>query len=113
MPTVRFSQFKDLDGNIDFMNNAGKVVTNGTTVIFTGLGILIGMQIHDPIDGGSFHWTNSVGDPIDGLVNTTLKGVTTRAGTFGAKNTPCPAGLKIVVANAVDVVIAIAAAKPA
>ena len=111
MSTIKMEQFKDLDGNIDFMNNAGKVVTNGTTEIFTGEGILIGTQIVDPIDGGSFHYTNTAGDPIQQLVNATLKGPTTRAGTFGAKNTPITAGLIIVVANAVDVVIAIAAAK--
>lgn len=111
MATVRFEQFKDLDGNIDFMNNAGKVVTNGTTEIMTGVGILIGIVINEPIDGGVYHWTNTAGDSIDPLVNATLKGSTTRAGTIGSKNVPITAGLKIIVASAVGVVIAVAAAR--
>ena len=112
METIRIVQAKDLDGNIDFMNNGGKTFTNGTTELIESVGIFIGIQIKVPIDGGTYHFTNTAGDPIDGLVNATLKGSTTRAGTFGAKNVPIAAGLKIIVAGAGGVVMTSAAAVP-
>lgn len=110
MTTLRLKQFQDLDGNIDFMNNAGKMLTNGTTEIFTGEGVYLGVLIYEPINGGTFHFTNTAGDPIDGLPSVTLKGPTTRAGTWSGKNVPIDAGLKIVVANAVGTIMAVAAA---
>lgn len=110
MSTIKIIQFKDLDGNIDFMNNAGLVFTNGTTTLITGEGVFIGIKISVPIDGGTYYYTNTAGAPIDGFENVTLKGSTTRAGTFGAKNTPVTAGLKIIVADAAGVVMISAAA---
>ena len=103
-------QVKDLDGNIDFMNNGGKTFTNGTTTLIATVGVFIGLKISVPIDGGTYYYTNTAGDPIDGFENVTLKGSTTRAGTFGSKNTPVTAGLKIIVANAVGATMISAAA---
>ena len=110
MTTLRIVQFKDLDGNIEFMNNGGKTFTNGTTTLIDTVGVFIGLKISVPIDGGVYHYTNAAGDPIDGFENATLKGSTTRAGTFGSKNTPVTAGLKIIVASAVGATLISAAA---
>jgi len=112
MATLRIVQFKDLDGNIDFMNNGGKTFTNGTTTLIATVGVFIGLKISVPIDGGTYYYTNTAGDPVDGFENITLKGSTTRAGTFGSKNTPVTAGLKIIVANAVGATMISAAAVP-
>ena len=110
MSTIKLVQFKDLDGNIDFMNNGGKTFTNGTTTLIETEGVFIGLKISVPIDGGVYHYTNTAGDPINGFENVTLKGSTTRAGTFGSKNTPVTAGLKIIVAGAVGATLISAAA---
>ncbi|KKK99038.1 hypothetical protein LCGC14_2636730 [marine sediment metagenome] len=110
MATIKLVQFKDLDGNIDFMNNGGKTFTNGTKELIVGEGIFIGLKISVPIDGGTYYFTDTAGDPIDGLETVTLKGSTTRAGTFGSKNKPITAGLKIIVASAVGSTLISAAA---
>ena len=110
MNTLPITQKKDLDGNIEFMNNAGKTFTNGNTTLIENEGVFIGLKISVPIDGGVYHYTNTAGDPIDGFENVTLKGSTTRAGTFGSKNTPVIAGLKIIVTGAVGATLISAAA---
>ena len=112
MQTLRIVQTKDLDGNTDFMNNGGKTFTNGTTTLIDTVGVFIGLKISVPIDGGTYYYTNTAGQPIDGFENVTLKGSTTRAGTFGSKNTPVTAGLKIIVAGAGGSTLISAAAVP-
>ena len=107
--TIRIVQEQDLSGNIDFMTKDPVLLTNGPTVIFTGEGVFLGVIIWVPIDGGTFYFTDGDDDPIDGLVNVTLKGSTTRAGTFGLKNYHLTNGLKIIVTSAVGVVITVSA----
>lgn len=110
MVEMRIKQPEDLEGNTDFMTKDPVLLTgNATTSVFTGAGIFLGVVIWTPVDGGTFYFTDTAGDPIPGLPHVTAKAPTTRAGTFGLKNYYLTGGLKIVVESAVGLVATVSA----
>jgi len=108
MPEIKLKQPEDLNGNTDFMTRNPVLITgNGTTEIFTGSGVFLGVVIWVPVDGGTIYFTDSDDASIPGLPTSANKASVTRAGTFPLKNYYLTNGLKVIVASAAGVVITI------
>jgi len=113
MTTIKRIQTVDINGNVITSASHGDlIVSNTTTPIFTGAGVLLGVGIWKDVDGGTVHFTDQDDDPIDGLPNATNKGVTDFAGTFPVARLELSNGLKVVTANAAGVVMSIYTLQP-
>lgn len=105
---LRNHQLTDLKGDIPFnANSAVLIAGSATTAIFTGYGVIQGVTIWKDVDGGTIYFTNTAGNAIDGLPNSTNKAILDYAGAFEIPRMQISAGLKAVTENATGAVISI------
>lgn len=113
MSTINRIQTIDINGNVITSASHGDlIVSNATTSIFTGAGVLLGIGIWKDVDGGTVHFTDANDDPIDGLPNVTNKGITDFAGTFPVARLELTNGLKVVTASAAGIVMSVYTLQP-
>jgi hypothetical protein len=88
-------------------SDAVLITSSTTTTIFSGIGVLIGVGIWKDVDGGTIYFTDIDDDPIDGLPNSTAKGVTDYAGTFPVARLELTNGLKVVTESTTGIVMSV------
>jgi len=104
-PRIDAMQMTDNRGNpITSANNITLIKGSGSTTIFTGPGVLLGIGIWKDIDGGTI-WFTDADDAITGLPDATAKGVTDLIGTLPTGRIDFTNGLKVILADAAGIVL--------
>lgn len=85
---------------------------NATTVIFTNIGVFLGIGISKDVDGGTFYCEDNDGNDIDGLPDSVNKGVTDYAGTLPFGRMDLYNGLTIITENAGGIFMSVFSFQP-
>jgi hypothetical protein len=99
-------QVTDADGHpILNCNHPVDVLVNDTTVLLTGVGVLLGFTIGTEVEGGTYYCTNTAGTAIAGLPSSTRKWSLDNPGSVPIPRVEITAGLKIITADSTGLVM--------
>jgi len=106
LPRIDAVQVTDLHGDTIIRANGGALISGtGTTTVFTGIGVFLGVAVWVSVDAGTMYFTDASDALIVPLPTVTIKALTDFAGSMPACGLVLTNGLKIVTADATGLVM--------